>query len=390
MKFLIYVTFLVSIFNNNIFSSAPAAHQSLPEGVHQYLNNLPKIGKPVSENPAEKSRLITNYLLTLGQYPLNIAGRDTVENKIHHCIVHQKPIIRIMPGFPVSSGNPGKIPFSDEHSFSLGDYVALRTQQHISQEIGSIHAPGSTLEIYQDPYIDDLNTVSQHKLGRPLFSEHRMKSYQSGLCSAVRLLEPQVTLGSLNMKQAYAQDQYRNMKVNLDEGCIKELKLFVEDEIDHEDINKAHEQKRFQEVIADPNNGLPNKTLDELKSDKHTKRMLESKLQLRKHKKDAALILAQVVYVGREKVATILRQQAPDYDDKLRMSIHGNPRSVEAKIKTPMIVGSNGTPGHNPLVVTQAGVKLASRKELKTSPHTQKSCMVTDLKLHYLEQTVKG
>ncbi len=300
----------------------------LPKGVKVYLESLPKISTLKDDaDCVEKSKAITDYLLQFGGYNTDVDGRDIVENKILNAVQAQEPIRRILPAFPVSSANPNKIPFDDEHSFGLGDLLALLTRNHISREISKIHRQGSTVTIFWEPFIDDMNQVVMSKIGVPLFSASRIYNYREALRDMVNYLDPYVTIGRLpgNKLETVYKDTYRDLKVAIEPDKLKDYVTFVESELDNPEMKK----------------------------------------QLSSAKKEVAKSIAETAYTGSKKVALMLQQEIPDYKKQIRESVRPNPLSVKDKIGTPMIYGTMGTPWHKTLVVDKDGVNLDLYKKLR-------------------------
>src|SRR5579859_2027974 len=212
-------------------ASIPLIFNDMPQGVQAYLHALPKIPQGIYHTAGQKSKVITDYLLTMGGYENDVTGRHVLENKILDAIEHGRPIQRCMPGFPVSSSNPEKLPYDDKHAFGLGDLVALLTRYHISRELASIHQPGTTLDIYFEPYIYDMSHLCTDALDVPHCTQERIETYQHTLADMVSHLEPYVGLGKIDQQQY--KNRYSCLDVDVDAQKMRYYQVFLREEFDN-------------------------------------------------------------------------------------------------------------------------------------------------------------
>lgn len=348
----------------------PAVFKNLPKGVQVYIQNLPKITAENIDDPMQKSQVITDYLLQIDGYPnKNVEGRDVLQHKIFDCITNNKPIRRCMPGFPVDSASPNKIPFNnDKDGFSCGDLVGLLTCNHISCELSRIHKPGSSLAIYLEPFIDDMNKLCEEQLGYPQFSQERIKSHHAALKEMIGYLEPMVQLGKLpsgTIDQVY-RDKYASLPIKIDPATIHHYQEFAEEDLDSKIWLERSEQRLFEQSkpeLEKKYSVIKGKSFDEIKNLPIYKK-IKGTLASRKYLNQVASGLAEVVFKGSQRMAKLMENEIPDYQEQIRESIRPDFSSVQKKIGTPIIYGTKGTPWHKTLVVKSNGVELASFKEL--------------------------
>ncbi len=350
----------------------PLVFKDLPKGVQQYIQHLPKI-TPVgnTDDPYQKSRIITDYLLYIGGYSAHVEGRDIIEKKVFDCIVNNQPIVRCMPGFPVASANPHKIPFEDKNAFSLGDLVALLTQNHISHEIGKLHKSGSYVNIYWEPLVYDLNQMCEDELGYPQFPKERIVSYQNTLKNMIRYLAPGVKIGKLdtgNIDEIY-QQKYATLPVLFDDNVIHDYKVFMKEDLTtdawlYRAESKLFNQKRAQLEANRKFQVMRGKSFDEIRKDRVIYKKLQSLLGAKQYINNTAYKLAVTVLMGNKRMAALMENEIFDYQKQIRQSVRADYKSTRNKLGIPMIYGSNGTPWHKVLVVDSNSVRLSSYKDV--------------------------
>jgi|GEM_PF-4847164 len=369
-----------------LVKSLPQIFTNLPLGVCNYLQDLPKITPVTVDDPVLKSQVITDYLLQMGGYDnKNIDGRDIIQKKVHQCILDNRPIMRCMPGFPVSSANRDKIPFDDNHCFSMGDLVGLLTRNHISSEIAKVHKPGSCVAIYWEPFIYDMNKICIDRLNHPQFSMERIKTYQDTLRTMIGFLAPQVCSGkpdSEQITQLY-RDNYAHTPIELDPQKIHYYETFLREDLDNNVLMEQSERMAFEQRKADLEQKyeqIKGKSFDVIwKNAQYSSlcKKIKTMLGARKNLHAVAAELAQCAYQGSQRMAALMEHEIPDYDSQIRESIRPDKNSVRKKIGTPVIYGAEGTPWHKVLVVNDVGVTLASYKDLakKREPKIAYCCI---------------
>jgi len=249
----------------------PVVFSNLPEGVQKYLRSLPTIQQIESDEPIQKSKGIVDYLLRVGGYfGENIAGRDILEDKILNCIINDTPIYRCMPAFPAPSSNPNKIPFDDDHCFGMGDLVALLTRNHISGEIAKVHKPGSFLFIYWEPFIYEMNKITENAMGYPLYPETRITSYQDTLRLMINHLMPNVQLGKPEREELTSiyYQKYAHLPIIIDVDKVHYYYLFMKEELDSDIWVDRAERVLFNQYKAKLDNEyiqIKDKTFYEVK-----------------------------------------------------------------------------------------------------------------------------
>jgi len=336
-------------------SSWPGERSSLkdvPQGAQRYLDGLSTIGKPTTQHPDEVSRLITNFILGVGGHPLDVKGRDGIESTVHRCVSENKPIVRILTAFPIASHKL-------KGQFSLGEWLALRTHQHVSKEIKSIYSPGSKLVISREPYIyqDDkngFNAIVQKELGKPLYCPEQIQRYEAALSTCVEPLKPHVELGP-DLSQVYRQ-HYADMQVNAcDPQKLVHVGAFMEGEL-----------KALRDSLAPEDRKA------------FTKKKIEA----------CAKSLAMAADAGAQRKSKMVKEHTPGFSDTVYLTLYGNRDDLSGgKVLTPMIKGCEGTPWHSALVVKHDGVKLVHSKDvLKESDVQQRTCSINGLDLPYLQK----
>jgi hypothetical protein len=351
----------------------PEVFKDLPRGVCRYLEDLPKIAPVDTDDPVCKSKIITDYLLDVGGYDnKNIDGRDVIQNKIHQCILQNRPIMRCIPGFPVSSANRDKLPFDDAHCFSMGDLVGLLTCNHISSEIAKVHKPGSCVAIYWEPFIHDMNAICIDKLKYPQFSMQRIKTYQDTLKQMIGLLAPHVQCGnpdSETIAKLYC-DKYAALPIELDSNEIKFYEAFLREDLDTNILMEQSERILFEQhrpELEKKYEQIKGKSFDDIWKNSQCSslcRKIKTTLGARKYLHGVATDLAQCAYQGSRRMAKLMENEIPAYDTQIRESIRPDKNSVRKKIGTPVIYGAEGTPWHKVLVINASGITLASYKDI--------------------------
>ncbi len=362
MKRMLATLFLFFVHSTWTMEYVPKQFADLPDGVQAYLKDLPKIKKVADDADAQvRSTAIVDYLLNLGGYEDCVDGRDVLQKKILRAIQNTEPLVRIMPAFPVASPNAKKIPFDDKHAFSLGDLVALLTQNHISHEIKKIYAPGSSSAIYWEPFLVDVNETIQKDLGHPFYTRERIASYQKTLHDMVTYLNPYVTIGTIpsgTLDEVYHK-KYREFPIMLDmdnaetKDTIANYTTFWKEQLD----DTALKQKMTIDLLA---KGEQKKKIPEI-------------INIRI--KDAAKQVAETAYVGSKREAIMLEKEIPEFDNMIRQSVRPDMFSVAKKIGTPMIYHSyqsSGTPWHNVLVVKPVSRFHSGSVELKHYKEVEK------------------
>lgn len=370
--------------------------QGLPQGVQSYLQNLPKISDEEimlakTADPHQKAVIITHFLLRFGGYNSDVAGKDSLIAKMSDVIAQDKPILRCMPGFPISSQNKDKIPLNDDQPFSMGDFVALLTQAHVSKEITRVHAPGSSLAIFWEPFIHKMNKVCQQRLGSPLFSAERIAHYQGILQKMTTALAPHFRQPELCPQQINAlfESTYEKIDIKIDQEKVKHYQTFMKGELETPEWMARAEEMLFIKERAELEKKYPalvGKTFKEIQNMSFYKR-IKATLGARNHLHRIADELGEIAFVGGNQMARLMENEIPHYAQQIRQTVRADVSSVEKKLGIPMIFGSKGTPWHKMLVVKNNGVELAADKSSKAEKEcgTFGVCKIGDHELKYID-----
>lgn len=389
MKVVQCLIFIILITSSLIaMEHVPEAFKNLPKGVQSYIEMLPKIKVEDDACPAAKTKVITDYLLGFGDYSIDVEGRKALEQKIFDCIKDGTPICRCMPGFPVASG---KIPFNDQHCFNMGDLVGLLTRNHISCEISKVHKPGSSVSIYWEPFIYDMNRVCQEQLGHPQFAPERIAFYQNTLKTMISHLEPCVKIGTPNpeaITELYRKN-YADIAIPIDQQKLKYYEAFLREDLDSDLWIDRAECIRFNQEKAALESKYPqikDKSFSTLKSEPIFNKKIKSNLGARKHLNTVASALAKTVFIGSQKMALLMEKEIPDFHKQIRESVRADKMSVQKKLGTPIIYGSTGTPWHKVLVIESDSVKLVPYKELAKAKPALSYYVIGNLELGYIDK----
>lgn len=413
-KIIKFIFINIIIFNFYIFSTefAPESWDifpDLPDPVVQYFKSLPKISDFCTEasflasDDYIKAKIIADFLLSFKEYKKNdygfeVKGYEEFIQKIENLVKYNKPIKRFFTGFPVSTANPDKNPFNDEHAFGLADLVALLTRYHIAHEIGKVYVPGSPVFIFFESFIFKVNEILQNQLGADLFPKSRLNSYQNTFRSIIKeYLFPYVQIGKLkedkDMFETYL--KYESMSdedlavftdIKKLESKYKDFGIFYNKDMSTDVLMDKAQEKLFNQDRAhilkilsksktkDFINKIKDLPFDKFKESVGSK-FYDSKLApLLSYKK---LILESARDVGRyisraPIIASIMfREQVEKYHEMIRESATGNKEDITEKIGTGMIVGVDGMPWQNILIVDfqNYNINLNHFENVKKNPN---------------------
>ena len=339
----------------------PAVLKDIPRGVQKYLEELPRISPPQSDDAAAKARVILDYLFFIGGYrDKEVQGHEMLMSKILDCIKNNAPIIRCMPGFPVATENADKVPFAHHQCFTMADFVALLTRNHISHEIAKVHKPGSSSVIYWEPFVYDLNKACVEALGHPVYSPERIEGYQNALKAMVAVFEPYVTLAKLDretLNQLY-QRKYASLPVEIDPALIQHYEFFWKGDLDNAVWLERSERRLFEQKRADLEKRfaqIRGKLFDQIKKTPQFDK-IKKLLEARAYLNQVAKQLAVLAYQGSRRMALLMEHEIEGYHKQIRESVRPDYACVQKKIGTPVIYHAEGIAWHRVLVVNAQGL----------------------------------
>lgn len=135
------------------------------QAINAYRDSLPRI----EETEIPESLRITNFLLRFCPLPKEeIQGVEDLHSKIDDLVNQKKELIMYMPGFPCKSRSRKKC-INDTPD--LGEYLALKTLEHMCAEITKIYSPAARIIIVSDGHIYQNEIVAPTRI-IALYHEH--------------------------------------------------------------------------------------------------------------------------------------------------------------------------------------------------------------------------
>ncbi len=119
--------------------------------------------------------------------------------------------------------------------------------------------------------------------------------------------------------------------------------------------NREDLEKKFPQIRG--------KSFDIIKNES-IYRKIKSVLGARKHLHYVARRLAEIAFVGSQRVAALIESEVCDFEKQVRESVRPDFGSIQKKIGTPIIYRAEGTPWHKVLVVGAQGVELVPFEKL--------------------------
>lgn len=285
-----------------------------------------------------------------------------------------------------------------QHAFGLSDFVALLTQNHICNEIGKVYQPGCQIAIFWEPQLHQMNKICKEKLGIEIFPAARVESYQRTLQKMIDVLSPNFVKGAIrngSIDDVY-QEKYASIEVQTSKELEHHYKIFIREDLDTDDVTKAAEKTMFEqkkEVLSKKLPKMKGLSFEAVQADEPLYRKIKPNLSAKKYIDEVSQEIGVTALRGSKRTAALMKNEIENFDQKIRLSVRPDANSVADKVGIPLIVGSEGTPWHNVLVVGKDSIRLAKYKDcckkngdLK-SDYEVKCHVVGDCELSYLYET---
>lgn len=373
----------------------PATVKNLPQGIYNYLQNLPRIQETKSNDTADTAYTITQFLCSLSNSK-KLIGIEGLAKKIEGYVKQTKPIPFMLVGFPMKSANDEKKVIKSH--LDLAEFAGLLSLNHLCKEIGTIYEPGAQLTFYtQEPFIDQMNNIVKDQIGIPLYSEEQEKDYQKQLKQLASHFKPTIKIGQIDGIKELYKNNYATLEItNL--ANVDHYKAFAKEELDCSKFLIAAQEKLFQQQKAElvQKYQLEDiKTLALLKKKAATDNVYKKKYNHIVHSLPAKKLLATTADKMADCIGKgIIRMRAlkhdciPDYDSYVHLGIRSSEDGdVTKKVGINLVYGSQGTPWHKTLVLDQESASLKSLKELtknQNSPLHIQHYDIDGLKLGYV------